>query len=117
MSKFYAGQKVVCIADYSKCYDEDWAILIGIQFPDEGEIYTVREVTVRAIETGDDAEEQVAIMLEELLNLEGPCYPSLQGGMHPVDGIQHKEIAWHQDDFRPVLTAAQKATAWQTENA
>ncbi len=107
---FVVGQKVVCIVDYSVADTEEWAVLFGIEFPLFGVVYTVREITIRPFGEHDEV---VGILLSEILNLPNPCHRNVIGGEQPSDECFDAEIAWHQDDFRPLVSASTDISLFQ----
>lgn len=110
---FKIGQKVVCIADYSSSYQEKWAILFGTEFPQQGQVYTVRGVNVRPYQ--DDV--ATGILLHEILNMKNPLHR--WGGDVDEDdpSIMHDEIAWLSSDFRPLITVEQFTEVRETVDA
>lgn len=105
MSKFYIGQKIICVGDYSKAAEEFWARELCIEFPTAGQVYTVRGITRRPY--GDD--ELCGVLLEEVLNMPTTLDASGVGGYLAEDdpnNLGPGEIAFLEDDFRPLLKVA-----------
>lgn len=75
MTKFFIGQKVVCIEDFvvKRKYRE--------QYPEKGKTYTIRKII--------EYRGQVGILLEEIVN---PTYQYSEG---------HNEAAYEITNFRP----------------
>ena len=105
MFRFRPGDKVVCIGDFSRDAEREWARDLCIELPQLGTIYTIRSVHVREAE----GEEHPCVLLQELLNMPCTLTRNLTGGWVPIEEVgteEHPidEIAWHQDSFRPLLT-------------
>jgi hypothetical protein len=116
MSRFHIGQKVVCIVDYSSMLQEEWAQLFDADVPLKGGVYTVRSVTLRPY--GDD--ECYGILLEEVINLQTNLDGSGKGGYVAEDDpniIGVGEMAFLEDDFRPLITVSDFVEVRQRVNA
>lgn len=101
MSKFYIGQKIVCLVDYGPEAQTEWAVVFGVEFPQQNGVYTVRRIVCRPDEND---EYFYGVMLDEVLNLPNPLH--IKGGRQPLDAAgwqEPDEVAFWEDHFRPVL--------------
>lgn len=75
MTKFYVGQRVVCIGEFNvkRKYQE--------QYPEKGKTYTIRKII--------EYRGQVGLLFEEIVN---PSYQYSEG---------HNEAAFVMENFRP----------------
>ena len=109
---FYAGQKVVCIADFTPVEDAWWARALGLKCPVRGEVYTVRARVQRPL-AGDVA---YGLLLHEIRNPDTRLIAEVDG-RYVEDGERTAtgEMAFESSFFRPLITTEMFVPA--TENA
>lgn len=95
---FQIGQKVVCVGDYTETSKQEWAVILDVQFPKLGSVYTIREMRP-GVNGAED--ESVGLVLDELENSEHPT--SILGGVDIDERRTVKqEPAFDWRDFRPL---------------
>jgi hypothetical protein len=105
MTSFHADQKVVCVTDFSPVAKEEWAVVFGVELPEKGKIYTIREI----VEVSPEFEEEgyIGIRLKEILNMPNPCRAA--GGR-----IVDREVVFHPQDFRPLQSKTADISVFTT---
>ena len=92
---FSKGQKVVCINDQFP----GWVAEFFDQLPVKGRTYTVRAVCLRRETLKGSEEATIALLLEELRNLEDPTHKDKQ------------ELAFKAERFAPLETVEETKEA------